>query len=163
MTTKFDTTSTNNTQKQSKSILHDIIKSVINYYPLQIMEICKRIPEIKKSNVLKKGYWKFKESRQEQININWRQADAVWFYIDDEENTFFVVHEIKTGFFDVVDIHRKYHTGMNVQIWVWTFRDKIPKTKLPHSMKIIPIESIGSYVLEIARNSLDYLHGSDPF
>jgi len=163
MTTNFDTYSKNNTMRQSKSVLHDIIKSVINYYPLQIMEICKRIPETKNSNVLKKGYWKFTESREEQINIKWKQADAVWFYADDEGNTFFVVHEIKTGFFDVADIHRKYHTGMNVQIWVWAFRTHTPKTKPPHSMKIVPIESIGGYVLQLAHSSLDYLHGSDPF
>lgn len=127
------------------------------------MEICKRIPEVKTSNVLKKGYWKFIESRQEQTNINWRQADAVWFYTDDKHNTFFIVHEIKTGFFDVTDIHRKYHTGMNIQIWVWAFRKNIPKTKLPHSMRVIPIESIGGYVFELASQSLNYLHGCDVF
>lgn len=146
------------TQRLSKSVLHDIIKSVINYYPLQIQEICRKIPETKKSNILNKNHWIFNESRQEQININWKQADAVWFYLDKDMNTFFVVHEIKTGFFDIADIQRKYHTGMNIQIWVWAFKSKMPKTKHPITMKILPIDAITPFVNLISDDAIKYLN-----
>jgi hypothetical protein len=140
----------------SKSVLHDIIKSVITYYPLQIVEIC-RHTHIKRSNLLSGKTWILKDSRQEQINVKYRQADVVWFHEDKDHNQFFVVHEIKTGGFDIVDIHRKYHTGMNVQIWVWAFKRHFPKGKIPITMKIIAIEDITDFILTVENASIHIL------
>ena len=134
---------------KSKSVLHDIIKSIVNYYPEEIMEICKTIPKVKDSNILNKGHWIFKESRQEQINIEWKQADVVWFYEDADHNAFFVVHEIKTGTYDIEEIYKKYHTGMNVQIWIWAFSKKIletPQENYHKSVRIVPINFIQEFI-----------------
>ena len=136
-------------KSKTKSILHDIIKSCINYYPFEIMDICRGIQTVKNSNILNKGYWIFEQSRQEQININWRQADAVWFYTGQKQDTYFIVHEIKTGSFNIEEIYKKYHTGMNLQIWIWAFNKKIlenPQRNFHKSVKIIPINSIAPFI-----------------
>ena len=145
---------TKNSTRLSKTILHDIIKSVINYYPYEIMDICRTIPKIKGSNILQRNYWIYQEARQEEINVNWRKADVVWFYSDTAGSPFYVVHEVKTGKFDPEEIYRKYHTGMTVQIWVWAFRENAHNTKLRPSMKVIPIEYISNFIEFVTHDSI---------
>jgi hypothetical protein len=144
-----------NNTRLSKSVLHDEIKSIINYYPEEILSICKTIPKIKDSNIVKGDHWKFIQSRQEQINNRWRQADVVWFFSDDKDNPFYIVHEVKTGLFDIEDIYRKYHTGMTVHIWIWAFNKNIKEAnqKNTHvSVRVIPIDFIVPLIIDVKEN-----------
>ena len=145
------------TRKLSKSILHDIIKSCINYYPHEIIEICKTIPSVKNSNILKETCWSFVESREEVPNVKQRQADVVWFYKDKDLNPFYIVHEIKTGAYDIDEIYKKYHTGMTVQIWIWSLHNFYPNPR--PNIKVIPISYISGFVTEHVKESLFILNG----
>lgn len=107
----------------SNPILHDIIKSELTFRADEISKLCKGHPTLKKSNLFTKSYWQFKEARQEQLNKRYRQADCVWFYDGPENNNYYVVHEVKTGYYEVSEIYEKYKTGMTGQIWIlgWKF------------------------------------------
>ena len=106
----------------SNPILHDIIKSELTFRADEISKLCKEHPTLKKSNLFTKSYWQFKEARQEQLNHRYRQADCVWFYDGPENNNYYVVHEVKTGYYEVSEIYEKYRTGMNGQIWIWGWK-----------------------------------------
>jgi len=128
----------------SNPILHDIIKSEIDHRARLVFDICKDIPVLKKSNLFKKDYWSFSEARQEQLNRRYYQADVVWFFEGKEMDNYYIVHEIKTGYYEFSEIYQKYRTGMNGQIWIWGW-NKINNTKmLPDKFKrkirIIDIE-----------------------
>jgi len=146
--------------KLPKSLLHDIIKSCIHIYPKDIIDICKTIPSIKNSSLLNERNFKFVESRQEATNTKLRQVDVVWKYCDDKQNKFFIVHEVKTGFYDVREIHKKYHSGMNVQEYVWALHPSLHPP--PNSMKILPISYISHFVKAHALEALLFLDGESP-
>ena len=141
--------------KLPKSLLHDIIKSCIHVYPKDIIDICKTIPSIKNSNLINECNFKFVESRQEATNTKLRQVDVVWGYSDTKQNKFFIVHEVKTGFYDVREIHKKYHSGMNVQEYVWVLHSTLQTP--PTSMKILPISYISNFVRLHTLEALSFL------
>lgn len=133
-------------------ILHDIIKSELHYNAKIILDICKTIPQIKTSNLFKKDYWQFKEARQEQLNQKYYQADCVWFFDGKKNDNYFIVHEVKTGNYSVLDIYNKYHTGNSGQIYIWGWKDindnKIIGESYQRKIKIIDIEYLKSQIIK---------------
>lgn len=133
-------------------ILHDIIKSELHYNAKTILDICKTIPQIKTSNLFKKDYWQFKEARQEQLNQKYYQADCVWFFDGKKNDNYFIVHEVKTGNYSVLDIYNKYHTGNSGQIYIWGWKDindnKIIGESYQRKIKIIDIEYLKSQIIK---------------
>lgn len=120
-------------QPVANPILHDFIKSVIHYQCDEVLDICKSAPRLKTSNLLKKNpTWVFNQSIQEH-ELPWRtKADVVWIFKATFENpfegidgvewippTYTVVHEIKTGWYSVDEIYKKYWHQGNLQIWIW--------------------------------------------
>jgi hypothetical protein len=128
----------------SNPILHDIIKSELTHNADAIFNLCKTIPAVKNSNLFKKEYWRFKEARQEQFNSRYYQADDVWYFDGQKKDNYYIVHEVKTGHYNVLDIYNKYHTGMSGQIWVWGWK-KVNNSKIlgdgyQRKIKLIDIE-----------------------
>jgi len=107
----------------SNPILHDIIKSELDYNAKAIFELCKTAPSVKNSNLFKKDYWTFKESRQEQLNCRYHQADCVWYFDGKKNDNYYIVHEVKTGRYSISDIYSKYRTGNSGQIWIWGWKE----------------------------------------
>jgi len=136
----------------SDPILHDIIKSELTYNAITIFDLCKKIPQIKESNLFKKGYWQFKEARQEQLNSRYRQADCVWFFDGKKNDNYYVVNEVKTGQYDIIDIYNKYRTGQSGQIWIWGWNQinsaKVLDKNHLRKIKVIDIEHIVPVIKE---------------
>lgn len=135
----------------SNPILHDIIKSELTHNAKTVFEICKSIDPIKTSNLFKKDYWSFKEARQEQLNRRYYQADCVWYFEGKEHDNYFIVHEVKTGNYSVIDIYNKYKTGMSGQIWVWGWK-QVNDTKTlgetyKRKVKLVDIEHLNQILL----------------
>lgn len=128
----------------SSPILHDIIKSELNHNSNAIYNLCKEIPAIKNSNLFKKDYWEFKEARQEQLNIRYYQADGVWFFDGQQNDNYYIVHEVKTGGYDIDGVYKKYRTGMSGQIWIWGWKQindsKTLGKEYQRKIKLIDIE-----------------------
>jgi hypothetical protein len=128
----------------SNPILHDIIKSELTHNADTIFNLCKTIPATKDSNLFKKDYWEFKEARQEQFNSRYYQADDVWYFDGKKKDNYYIVHEIKTGYYNVLDIYNKYRIGMSGQIWIWGWK-KVNDSKIlgdgyQRKIKLIDIE-----------------------
>jgi hypothetical protein len=135
----------------SKPILHDIIKSELCHNYKQYFELCKTFPEVNNSNLFKKDYWTLREARQEQFNQRFYQADCVWYFEGKKNDYYYIIHEVKTGNYSVLDILNKYHIGMAGQIWIWGWRHhndlKIIGSSYQRQIKRIPIENI-AYTLQ---------------
>lgn len=130
----------------STPILHDIIKSELHHNARTIFEQCKSINSLKQSNLFKKEYWKFREARQEQFNARYYQADAVWYFQGQNNDNYYIVHEVKTGNYSVLDIYNKYHTGMSGQIWIWGWKEQNNKhifgKEYQRKIRVVDIESL---------------------
>lgn len=139
----------------SSPILHDIIKSELNHNPRVIYNLCREIHTIKNSNLFKKDYWQFEEARQEQLNIRYYQADGVWFFNGQKNDNYYIVHEVKTGGYDIDVIYKKYRTGMSGQIWIWGWKQindsKTLGKEYQRKIKLIDIE----YLKPILINDLN--------
>ena len=147
---------------QFKSVLHDMIKSAIYNCPEQTFDICKKIPEIKTSRIIKGEYWKFEGTRQEVENVKHRKADVVYFYSGKKGDVAYHVHEVKTGSFNPEEIFEKYHTGMTVYILVWGFKKYIihPYNSHNGTLKIIPIDYLEPFLLQVFYTCIDILKES---
>lgn len=137
----------------SNPILHDIIKSELNYKADSVFDICKTIPSVKTSNLFTKHYWEFKESRQEQLNSRYYQADVVWYFDGKKNDNYYIVHEIKTGVYNTEEIYKKYRTGMSGQIWVWGWNNINNETEDNKKIKKLDIE----YLIPLVLNDLHKL------
>jgi len=130
----------------SNPILHDIIKSELAHNADAIFNICKTIPNVKNSNLFKKDYWQLKESRQEERNKRYYQADCVWYFDGQKKDNYYIVHEVKTGGYSIDNVYNKYRTGMSGQIWIWGWEqinnNKSIDRKYQRKVKIIPLETI---------------------
>jgi hypothetical protein len=128
----------------SDPILHDIIKSELTHKSEVVFNLCKSIPSLKNSNLFKKDYWQFKEARQEQLNSRYYQADAVWYFDGQKNDNYYIVHEVKTGRYNVLDIYNKYRTGQSGQIWIWGWKQindtKVLAANYPRKIKLVDIE-----------------------
>ncbi len=122
----------------SNPILHDIIKSELDHNKEEILSICKHIPCLSQSNLIKNPVRKNLVSIQEhQYNSKQRyniKFDCLWVFTNEDIKTtpineivdrgFKVIHEVKTGNYDLDEITNKYYTGMSSQIWIWGWREK---------------------------------------
>jgi hypothetical protein len=128
----------------SNPILHDIIKSELTYNRAAIFNLCKEIPNLKDSNLFKKDYWTLMESRQEEPNHRYYKADCVWYFDGKKQDNYYIVNEVKTGSYSILDIYKKYRTGNSGQIWVWGWKEindtKILAANYPRKIKLIDIE-----------------------
>lgn len=134
------------TKTVNSPILHDIIKSELTHNYNLVFQLCKELPSVKNSNLFKKTYWQLKEARQEQQNKRYYQADCVWFFDGQKADNYYVVHEVKTGYYEVLDIYNKYRTGSSGQIWIWGWKlvndSKVFGESYQRKIKLIDIESI---------------------
>lgn len=114
-------------------LFHDLIKSLLDHYWKHAYEICKNTPQLKKSKLFRSdAYWKLC-SKQQEYPFDWgTRADVVWFFAPDCDTTttphppeprYCVIHEVKTGTYDIDDIFRKYYNGSHSQIWIWGWNE----------------------------------------
>ena len=142
----------------SNPILHDIIKSEIDHNYVDIKRICENeILPVKTSRLFKGDYWTLINSRQEQLNKKWYQADAVWFFEGKNGDAYYIIHEIKTGGYDINEVYKKYYNGMNSQIWIWAWRQKHLENGLGNinkrKIKLLNIE----YLIPIVKQDLLFI------
>lgn len=119
----------------SNPIFHDTLKSLIDHYYVDVFNVCKTIPVLKNSKIFKpNAFWKLNEKRQEHIlHPKFRylsKADAVWFFTPSRQPTatdyqlnidvpYHIIHEVKTGGYNIDEVFHKYYMGLDSQIWIW--------------------------------------------
>lgn len=113
-------------------MFHDIVKALIHYKWKDVFEVCRTIPSLKTSSIIKNKYWVFDSPDQEYLTHTSFRAlskiDAIWFFKATDnphpQGKYRIIHEIKTGRYDIDEIFEKYYSGMGTQIWVWGWKEQ---------------------------------------
>ena len=117
------------TRTISDPIFHDVVKAMIHYHRDTVLEACKEIPALKRSRLLTKApFWTLHSSDEEFLAAtkfrNRSRIDVVWFFTSPSvPHQYRIIHEIKTGRYDIDEIFHKYHSGMETQIWIWGWHE----------------------------------------
>jgi len=165
--------------KKSHPFLHELFKACIHYKAKEVIETLKAYYRWKIFHE-----WEFVESRQEVRHLKiiragfkmkyklGTQADVIWKMrrVNRVGSTIYmlVIHEIKTGRFDINEIWEKYREiqgsrillkredkkGVANRVLVWGWKDEIlrqkinPKLENSIMIKMIPLEYILSIMLK---------------
>lgn len=133
----------------SHPVFHDFVKSLLHRDYEQVYELCKEIPKLNGSNLFKKGAYVLSNADQEVIvHPTFRKigkTDALWFFTTTRDQypkseKFIVLHEVKTGSYNVDEVFRKYYSYSNSQIWIWAWhahhlRNEIRNKKIQRSVR----------------------------
>lgn len=105
-----------------------MVKALIHYGYKEVFAQCKIIPSLNKSSLLKNEKWILESRDQEYLTpTKFRplsKIDVVWFFRHHDPrysdvHKYRIIHEIKTGRYDIDEIFNKYYSGMETQIWIW--------------------------------------------
>lgn len=125
----------------SHPVYHDIAKSILHHDAPNVLALCKTIPALSNSNLFTKGKWEFRTADQERLAVTTYRSrakyDAVW-ELNSKENPafyYYVIHEVKTGSYDINEVFEKYYSWQRSQIWIWAWHDQHRYT-LPADPKI---------------------------
>jgi hypothetical protein len=138
---------------------HDIIKVYLDRYNESFFELCRTIPEVKKSRIFAvdtpyKLYHSYAESM-----ITSKPADVVWFLKTDNPGykPYRIIHEIKTGSYDIKqEIRKHYCNDTHVQFWIWGGIKEHKQNKIPigyRNIKQIDITRLFRFINELLRES----------
>jgi len=114
----------------SHPVFHDFVKSLLHREQQRVFELCTTIPSLNSSNLFKKDAWVLADADQEVLmRVTHRplgKIDAVWYFkrqgdVYPPNQTFFLIHEVKTGKYDAEEVYQKYYTWSNCQIWIWAW------------------------------------------
>lgn len=136
----------------SSPILHDIIKAYLTYDFRAIFSFCATLPQVRRSRIfLPTTPHRLMESRQEWFLDGIRYpADAVWIFKNDWEiGSYYIVHEIKTGKYDIKEEIRKHYIHHNhVSFWIWAYPQFHTKNEVPakHFIKKLPLHLLLPYI-----------------
>lgn len=143
----------------SNPIFHDIIKSIIHFDCDEVYKICKNIKGLKDSRIFTNTFWEFDKSDQEYLVETTRmgisKADVIWSFKSKEKayppNPHYrIVHEVKTGEYDVAKVYGKAYTWSNSQVWIWGWQ--------VHHDRNIPFGLLAKNVKQIDINILKPLY-----
>lgn len=150
----------------SNPILHDIVKAHLVYDAKAMFTICSQLQQIKKSRIyLQDTPHKFYDARQEWFVDGIKYpADAVWRFksIYNTETTefhpsYYIIHEIKTGSYDLIREMSKHYIHHNhVSHYIWAYPKYHLSNKKPaHSyVKLLDITSLADH---ISANTIDLM------
>ncbi len=116
----------------SHPVFHDFVKSLLHREYEQVYNICSGVPTLNSSNLFRKNVYALSNADQEvMMNPRFRyvgKADALWIFTSTRETypqheRYIVLHEVKTGAYDIEEVYRKYYSEpiSNGQIWIWAW------------------------------------------
>lgn len=145
----------------SHPVYHDVVKSILHHNAREVLEVCRKIPALSNSNLFTKGRWEFKSADQERLAVTTYRSrskyDAIW-ELNSKENPafyYYVIHEVKTGAYDINEVFEKYYSWQSSQIWVWAWHHehKFSQTtnpKIKRAVRQVDLE----YLTPMVRNYL---------
>lgn len=140
----------------SDPLLHDNIKGLLNYHYNEVFHYCKTSNVFKGSNFFTKSTWTLKKTDIEYFfEKTPKRADCIWYlertgtYPTDR---FYIIHEVKTGKYNLQKVYKDHYIGNNSQIWVWAWLNiHLNQKETPRNVRLVPIEIIQPLVIKNLR------------